>query len=130
MYRTILLIAILALVTIIGIGCSSKKASEAAQTANTVEPIQQPSKFAAFQPDSVFKVVRFETFTGNGLVRAVVERTDGNKFSAILIRKPGPNVGDRVVQVGDVVKLAEITFIRNAPSGCYGPTERMLVIQM
>lgn len=122
-----LLVFGLGLLLVTGHGYAIRHASAAT---TTEEPISQPSQVAPFQPDSTFKVVGFETFAGNGLVRAVVERPDGHRFSTLLIRKPGPDAGDRVVRVGDTVKLSEITFIRNAPPSGYGPLERMLVIQL
>lgn len=93
------------------------------------DPMERQSYFDAFQPDSTFRVKSLENLTGNGLTRAVVERSDGYIFSALVVRTPGPDVSDRVLMVGDRVELNKLSYPLSGFSGSHGIPVEIYVIR-
>lgn len=106
---------------------NGKAKSSAIQVAS--DPMERSSYFDAFQPDSTFRVKSLENLTANGLTRAVVERSDGYIFSALVVRRPGPDVSDRVLMVGDFVELSKLSYPLSGLSGSHGIPVEIFVIR-
>jgi len=95
--------------------------------------IRQQSQPVEFQPDSTFVVVDLEPISGTYLVRGVVERADGQKFSVLLVDRGDLYLSRMInIEVGDTVKLIEVTYLpndQNDPPNGFGSSERFLVVK-
>lgn len=108
---------------------SSQTSAPSGVVDSVADPMERSSYFDAFQPDSTFRVKSLENLTTNGLTRAVVERSDGYIFSALVVRTSGPDVGARVLMVGDFVELSKLSYPLSGFSGSHGIPVEIFVIR-